>query len=148
MRGITERNFLEAIRRGIIPASTRHRDLTADQARLIYRKLYWDPPRCDMFPAPLDLLLFDGYVNHRPNVGIELMQRALRVEDDGIMGPATIASAKANPRPSLVVARYIVAREDFYERIVQNNPSQAVFIRGWKNRLTLIHREAMKDLAA
>lgn len=148
MRGITERIFLEASTRGIIPSSTRHRDLTADQARAIYRKLYWEPARCDEFPPPLDLLLFDGYVNHRPGPAVELMQRALRVDDDGRIGPATISAALANPRPSLVVARYIVVREDFYEQIVRNEPSQAAFIRGWKNRLVTIHREAMKDLAA
>jgi lysozyme family protein len=148
MRGITERTFREAIARGILPAGTKHRDLTADQARLIFRKFYWEPARCDDFPAPLDLLLLDAYVNHRPGPAVQLLQRALRVEDDGIIGPATIAGAMANPRPSLVVARYIVAREDFYEQIVRNEPSQAAFIRGWKNRLVVIHREAMKDLAA
>lgn len=147
MRGITEKVFLEAIIRGIIPATTKHRELTADQAKTIYRKLYWTPPRCDEFPVPLDLLLFDGFVNHRPERAIDLMQRALRVEPDGFVGPNTTAAAQQHRRVSLVVARYITEREEFYEQLVVKDPSQARFINGWKNRLVTIHREAMKDLA-
>ena len=148
MRGITEAVFLEASIRGIVPHGTAQRDLTADQARAIYHELYWKAARCDDFPLPLDLLLFDGYVNHRPHTAVKLMQQALRVEDDGIVGSATLTAAQQNRRPSLIVARYIVAREDFYENLVQTDASQATFIRGWKNRLVLVHREAMKDLAA
>jgi hypothetical protein len=57
---------------------------SASQADInaIYREEYWDP-FCDGLPKGLDYLYFDMAVNAGPNRAAILLQRALKVTDDG-----------------------------------------------------------------
>jgi lysozyme family protein len=55
---------------------------TRDQAIAIYRAEYWLRCRCDQFPWPLALALFDGAVQHAPADSIRIMQAALKVPAD------------------------------------------------------------------
>src|SRR5689334_3873388 len=68
-------------------------NLTIDQARELYRQDYFIPAKCESFAPPLALALFDAYVQHRPDVAVKMFQRALHIEQDGIIGPHTIERA-------------------------------------------------------
>jgi lysozyme family protein len=70
---------------------------SASQADInaIYREEYWDP-FCDGLPKGLDYLYFDMAVNAGPNRAAILLQRALKVTDDGGLGRSL---GRPLPRP-------------------------------------------------
>lgn len=117
--------------------------ITTQAAITIYNNEYWHPNRCEEMPWPAYLLHFDGCVNHRQADANIILQRALGVEDDGRIGPRTMAAVlatKFNPNFSW---RYIWERQLFYSRIVKNRPSQGEFSWIWTWRLDkLLQRTA------
>lgn len=131
-----------------LPSSVRN--LTRAQAEEIYRVFYWEASKADMMPYPLSTLHFDAAVNHGVGGAGKLLQKTLnnyaqkaglnvRVDVDGAVGPKTLAALcqcldlKGNV--PLICEIYCNEREKFYRSIVENNPSQAKFLRGWLNRL-------------
>ncbi|MCU0922561.1 MAG: hypothetical protein MUF16_19920 [Burkholderiaceae bacterium] len=110
------------------------RDMTADEAIAIYMERYWFPAKCELLPAEIRAIHFDAAVNHGVGRALKLLQQALDVKQDGIVGPVTLAAVAASSLP-LLRTRYLVARYRLYGRIVQNDRSQIVFIAGWMARL-------------
>lgn len=103
-----------------------------------------------MMPYPLCTLHFDAAVNHGVGGAGTLLQKTInnyaakagldaRVDVDGAVGPKTLSALcqcldlKGNV--SLICEIYCNEREKYYKSIVENNPSQAKFLRGWLNRL-------------
>jgi lysozyme family protein len=64
--------------------------------------------------------------------GAKLLQKTLGVKEDGIIGPITLSVLETAGEIS---QRYIDNRENFYIQLVQNKPSQKVFLDGWLNRV-------------
>jgi len=63
------------------------------------------------------------------------------VPDDGAIGPATMAAVtKADPAQALVA--FGNAKEAFYKAIVERDPTQAKFIKGWLNRVASVEKFA------
>ena len=88
---------------GISQASHPGLDLTTlsrEAAVAIYEHDYWRGARCDQIPWPLSLALFDGAVQHGPAHAVRMLQAALHVTADGLVGPATIAAARMAPAAS------------------------------------------------
>lgn len=108
--------------------------LTYAQAKEIYRRKYWDKCKCSELPERLAIHLFDAAVNHGSTTAIKMLQRAVNVSDDGVLGPTTLAAVKALPEKQ-VVYFFIQHRRNFYLRIVERNPSQMKFLKGWMNRI-------------
>jgi len=69
--------------------------LTVDRAKELYHRDYWLPIRGDELPPAVALVTFDGAVNCGVGAAIRFLQRALGVEDDGKIGPVTLAKVKA-----------------------------------------------------
>ena len=120
------------------------RDLTRDQAEAIYRADYW---RWDAISASaLAIKLFDIGVNCGTGTSIKLLQKAVNVlvnppiPVDGQLGPATLGAANAQPPEAMLQALCQVLR-DYYQAIVDRNPSQSVFLKGWLNRASRIPEE-------
>lgn len=117
------------------------KNLTEEQAREIYRRDYWDANNLDAFHSPLCLILFDALVQHQPRTAISLLQRALRVPGDGLIGPVTI---KAAQRAVLrdggfdAITNALALRAQLYAGLVTANSSQARFLYGWLRRLFLL----------
>lgn len=109
--------------------------LTWDQAKAVYFVRYWLAGKCDQLPARMAVLHFDGCVNHGVARANKFLQTALGVTADGIVGPITIAKAKASNEMQ-VLNSICDQRENFYRSIVRNNPSQARFLTGWLRRIT------------
>ena len=110
--------------------------LTLDDAKALYRRDYWQPLHGDQLPDGLDLLLLDCAVNQGPVTAIKLLQRTLRIRDDGRIGPETL-SYSATAMPGLLDA-FAAERALRYEL----NQNEATFGRGWYQRLFRIHRHA------
>jgi lysozyme family protein len=109
--------------------------LTLEGARAIYRAEYWDACQCDEFPPPLALAIFDCSVNQGVTTAIKLLQRALRVDADGVVGPDTIAAAGGVVTDDLLI-EFLSHRANRY---ADGNPK---YRRGWFMRLFRVQRAA------
>ncbi|WP_158095909.1 glycosyl hydrolase 108 family protein [Cloacibacillus sp. An23] len=147
--GITASTMRRAYNDGLVK-HTDVKTLTRDEAAVIYERYYWQPSHaCDM-DSPLCTLHFDAAVNHGLGGAAKLLQRTInnyaakagigvRVDVDGAVGTKTLSALcqcldlKGNV--SLICEIYCNEREKYYRAIVESNPSQAKFLRGWLNRL-------------
>lgn len=114
------------------------RDIDGSEVADIYRNQYWRAVRADELPDALALVMFDAAVNHGPRKAVVLLQRSLGVGEDGIFGKNTMSAlqtALATLTESSIAGMCLAEREDLYDMIIANNPSQAVFARGWENRV-------------
>lgn len=71
------------------------RNLTLDQAKAIYRRDWWDQLKLDQLPEAVRFDLFDAAVNSGISQAAKFLQRAAGVDDDGRIGPKTVAAANA-----------------------------------------------------
>jgi lysozyme family protein len=99
-----------------------------------YKTRIWDRVKGDELPTGLDYLVYDFGVNAGPGQSAKLLQRIVGAVDDGVIGPKTLALVKAKD-PTEVIEAFSDQKEAFYEAIVQRNPTQAKFLKGWKNRI-------------
>ena len=115
--------------------------LTAEQARDILKYEFWDKPKFENFPKRVACCLFDMAVNHGTSRAIKLAQRGYnatigsfgaKLVVDGVMGAQTTTALMQET--DTLLDNIISARWAFYEAIMQNDPSQETFRRGWRNR--------------
>ncbi|MDQ5908049.1 MAG: hypothetical protein QG599_140 [Pseudomonadota bacterium] len=110
--------------------------LTQADALAIYHVDYWDKIQGDAFPDGLALLLLDTAVNMGPATAIKLLQRTLKLNEDGRMGPLTITAAcKALPH---LLGHYSAERALRYA----STPNITTFGRGWYRRLFRLYDRA------
>ena len=112
--------------------------LTLAEAEALYRRDYWQPIQGDQLPSGLDLLMIDCAVNQGVVTAIQLLQAALKLKEDGVLGPVTRAAA-AQAMPD-VLDNFAAERAIRYEF----NRNEATFGRGWYRRLLRMHRQAWK----
>lgn len=69
------------------------KNLTLDQAKEIYKRDFWDAMKADYIPdGAIRLDIFDMAVNSGLKTCTKLLQRSLGVNDDGVLGPDTLAA--------------------------------------------------------
>ena len=100
----------------------------------IYYKRYWTPLSLDSFDQVVAINLFDAAVNHGVGQASKWLQRAVNTTPDGKIGPATVKAAQSVD-PLNLAEQILQARENLFNTIVKNKPSQAKFLKGWLNRL-------------
>jgi len=130
--GITSKTWEEAIERGLV---IRDKPLTAasrSHAETIFRALYWDPIRADDLWPPLALLVFDCAIHSGISQAALLLQRVLRVEEDAVVGPDTLAAARLRPRETAIL--FVSERLKFYQKLILQRPSQVKYANGWRTR--------------
>jgi lysozyme family protein len=112
-------------------------------ATQIYREWYWDIGGCELLPPVLAICAFDAMVNHRPQDAIAIMQRALGVPADGVLGPLTRAAySRAADNPG-AIWKFVSARLDLYCDIVRNDQTQLDNLKGWLRRAHALERLLM-----
>ena len=117
------------------------RSLTQDQAREIYRRDYWDRVGCGSLPPPLALLVFDAAVNNGPGRAVRLLQAALGVEQNGVIGPPTLAAVAAKAgQGAALCAEYQAQRLAFMAYL----PTWRTFGLGWARRLCALPFQAVQ----
>ena len=139
MHGITQATYDRWREEGGLPKRpVKHID--SDEVQAVYYRDYWIAGKCDALPWPASAVHFDGWVNHNPRAAARVLQAALGVDVDGIIGPKTLSAAsKANGQH--LANEMLWERLDLYDRIVIANPSQAVFFRGWVARIRKLREE-------
>lgn len=124
------RGELKGTKYGISAAAYPHLDiknLTIHHAKAIYEEDYWNVLD-DAHPA-IKFQLFDAAVNHGHANAVRMLQRAVRVADDGIWGPRSQAALRAMELND-VLMRFIGYRLKFWASLKRFDD----FGRGWTNR--------------
>jgi lysozyme family protein len=106
------------------------RELPLDLAKAIYRRRYWDAVRADEMPAEVRYLVFDAAAASGVRQSTLWLRRALKVADDGVIGPKTLAATHAAELQALK-ARLLAQRLRFMAGLA-NWPT---FSRGWNRRM-------------
>lgn len=104
--------------------------LTRDEAKSIYKRDFWDVVEGDELPDGVSFQLFDFAVNSGCQTAIRYFQRALRVADDGIWGPRSVAAAKAMSESDMIMG-ICSERLDFMTRC----GGWTDFGKGWARRI-------------
>jgi len=107
------------------------KSLTQEEAKRIYKDLYWDRLKLsEVDNINLCLALFDQGVNRGTRKVTEQIQKILGLKVDGIFGPVTLQAVNAmNPRKLLLF--FIFETQKTYVNIAVNDPTQLVFLKGW-----------------
>lgn len=114
--------------------------LTREQAIAIYRSEYWDRIGGDFLPGPLALMVFDAAVNQDAGAAVLMMQEALGVPADGLIGPVTLRAAQALAEsPHDVVCEVAARRAVRYA----TSTNLAKYGLGWFRRLMRVTAQAL-----
>lgn len=115
--------------------------LDREKAKEIYRQLYWPWDKHEVARVDPRILIkvFDIGVNCGPRMAAILLQRAINktrgnfIAEDGVIGPKTITGI-LGCQPNALLFSLCEVQLGFYNAIVIRDPSQQVFINGWKKR--------------
>jgi lysozyme family protein len=116
------------------------RRMPRELAVAIYREQFWNFCRCDELPAMLAIAVADAAVNQGRGPAITMLQGALGVKPDGLIGPVTLgAAAKADANAILI--DYLAARAVRY--VATANYGR--YGRGWFRRLFKVERACLAE---
>lgn len=122
--------LLKGTKYGIAANTYGHLDiknLTVDQAKAIYLADFWDI--IGKSHAAVKFQLFDAAVNHGMPNAIRILQRAVKVADDGAWGKVSQAALDAMDYQD-VLLRFLAYRLKFWASLQKFD----TYGRGWTNR--------------
>jgi len=108
--------------------------LTKYDVRMVLKRGYWDRWQADLIQNQSLAEILVDWTWCSGKWGIIWPQRLLGIKADGMVGNFTLASLNSVP-PAEFHAKVLAARVAFVHEICQRDPSQAVFIKGWLNRI-------------
>ena len=115
-----------------------------DAVNVILRPHYWNRWKADQINSQSIANILVDWVWGSGTNGIKIPQQLLGVKADGIVGPKTLAALNYKD-PHVLFNLIKNRREQFFNTIVKNNPSQKVFLKGWLRRLNSIGFGYLKD---
>lgn len=139
--GITQKTLSDYLGKPVSVEDVKN--LTKKVAKEIYLSNYFYSPRIDQLPEQCHHLVLDMSVNHGSKNAIKIVQRVITLADvvdditvDGVAGPQTFEAAKLTHEAmgNYFINAIVDERVNFYNAIVEHNPSQSVFLKGWINR--------------
>jgi len=107
------------------------KEISRDEAIEIYKKDYWLKIKAEFLPQRLRLLAFDCAVNQGAVRAIKILQRCLKIEEDGVFGEKT-GRAILNFKDTDLTIEYAKIRLHYY---TQNRPKWMMYGVGWMRRL-------------
>lgn len=108
-----------------------------DVLNRVLKPHYWDKWKADQIKSQSVANILVDWVWGSGANGIKIPQKLLGLTVDGIVGPKTLAAV--NSSDALVLFNTIkTEREAFLWRIVERDPTQKRFIKGWLNRLNAL----------
>lgn len=135
-KGITIATFRQFFGKNVTVEQLKN--MTDAQWETIFRNGYWNPFKGDaiMNQSIADICVDWAWASGT-KTAIMRVQRIVGVKADGIVGNATL-SAINSAEQKLLFDKIKSARISFVEAIVRKNPTQKVFLKGWKNRIQSI----------
>lgn len=116
-------------------------------AKDFYREFYWNPVRGSELPASIATMLFDSAVNEGVQKAAMHLQKALRVQVDGKVGPKTILAAwewKLAPGALRPEEEVFLSRLTRYASL----KGAPTYFAGWARRTFVTLREAQATIPA
>lgn len=101
----------------------------------LYESEYWKAASCDRMPPKIGVAVFDAAVHHGQKTAIKLLQRALKVADDGEYGRithGTLQSRDTNETLDLLLAQRAI--------YMTTCPAWPTYKVGWLKRLFSLAR--------
>jgi len=105
-------------------------NLTEDQAAALYQQEYWTPIQGDKLPDPVAYQAFDEAVQAGPKAAVKMLQMAVGVPADGLLGPTTLAALQGM-KPIMLTVRLQASMLNFYTSL-SDWPTQG---KGWARRV-------------
>jgi lysozyme family protein len=135
--GVTQRVWEEWIGH---PATEKDmRELTPAIVAPMYEMRYWRTSYCEKLPRGLDLLVFSMAVNAGAGRSVKLLQDAIGVVADGVIGPNTMAKIN-EANVETLIDKFSEARTAYYKGL----KLFPVFGRGWVARTDKERLEALQ----
>lgn len=106
------------------------KSMTREEAKQIYFKAYWKRYQCDQFAPELAFQFFDACVNHGGGNACRMLQRAVGVADDGIIGEITLTAIRQHSAVNVALL-FNAERLEFYTKL----STFTHFGKGWIRRL-------------
>lgn len=121
--------------------------MTTQAAKQIYYRFYWKFGEINDWRVAAKM--FDIFVNLRPVSANKIFQRAANVcgapvAVDGFFGPKTVIAINSC-NPVHYLEELIDQLHTHYTKIVNNDPTQAVFLLGWLRRADRLPPEPTKE---
>lgn len=114
--------------------------MTRQQAYEIYYRAFWLRYNCEQMPDAVAYQFFDAAVNHGFGNASRMLQRAVGVLDDGIIGKYSLEAINRNPiSDTLMVLNG--ERLNFYTRLKNFDR----YGKGWVNRVAQNLRYGAQD---
>lgn len=118
------------------------RGLTPEKVAPLYKAKYWDKIKGDDLPAGVDYCVFDAAVNSGPGRAVKWLQGCVGVDQDGGIGPKTLAAVAAFD-PKELVEDYAKRRLSF----LMDLKTWPTFGKGWGRRVAEVQTSASSMLA-
>lgn len=115
-------------------------NLSYDEAKMIYFVDWWEKMGMRHWPEALSYQMFDAAINHGMWEANRMLQRALKVKDDGVVGPKTLAAIGKAYQHDLMML-FLAERLEFFTNL-------GVFVefgKGWTRRIARNLRYAAGD---
>lgn len=109
-------------------------EMTDTQWEYVFKKYYWDRWKADEIKNQSVANLLVDWVWGSGVWGIKYPQALLKVTQDGIVGPKTLAALNSQD-PEELFKRLVKEREAYIERLVLRSPKNKKFEKGWYRRL-------------
>lgn len=110
------------------------RNISTFQWNNIMKSGYWDKCKADQIDNQKTAEIIADWCVNSGTARIRDVQTILGVKPDGIVGPKTLAVINGADQ-RVLYNRIRMAREQWYHKRVQIDPSQKKFLKGWMNRL-------------
>lgn len=133
--GVTKRVWEEWVGHAVDEKTMRA--LTPEMVGPMYKAKYWDKIKGDDLPSGVDYAVFDAAVNSGPGRAAKWLQACVGVEQDGGIGPKTLA-AVAKHDPAVLVEDYAKRRLSF----LMDLPHWGTFGKGWGRRVAEVQNTA------
>jgi len=122
--------------------------LSAEKAKNLYKRDYWDKIRGDVLPTDLSKAIFDTAVNAGVDTASKHLQLEIGAKADGVIGPRTLKKLRqyleSNSSYDLTMS-LLDKREWYYRRLAKNNPNQQKFLGNWLNRTSELRKLIQAD---
>jgi len=103
-------------------------------AKQAYRDFFWELFNGDQIESDvIAAMVLSFNVNTPPHVAVKRLQTVLGLQEDGVLGPNTIAELNSKD-DKIVASLYRAQWIDYYMHLVSLKPAKAQFLDGWINR--------------
>lgn len=141
-KGITQATY-NAWRKSRGLATRSVKSITNAEVATIYRNNYWNAIRGDDLPSGVDYMAFDFAVNSGPRRSAQYLQRVVGVDDDGKIGPVTLAAVAKHDAVSVI--NLVLDRRLAWLKTLT---TWKTFGKGWSNRIAGVRKDALAMIGA